>query len=391
MLGKNKPSVLVLGAGINALGIIRSFAKTNIPVIAVSWYKDFAMSSRFCSYKICPHPLNKKELLDFLIEYSVNIGHKPVLFATSDLFLLPVIEFKQELSNYYHIPFSDRKNLWKLLKKEHLYSLAEENNIPCPKTIVAGNNIELEKACNDIGLPLIIKPSVNINFSKILGAKAFVIKTKSELTNLLKLFSNPEIFNEQIIIQEFIPGEVTDLYTITCYSNRDREIMGYSIGHKIRQFPPETGTIISGKVVHVEEILESAKKFIQVSGFYGISNIEFKRDKRDNSYKLMEINPRSGVWNLSVLESGINLPLMAYKDILGEKIMPEFNKDSNLIWLISPLDLYYSIWGYKRKSYPDFKISFREWMKSIKGKKVEACFKWYDPLPFFKGLFMKYR
>ena len=43
----DKNNVIILGGGINALGIIRSFQKTDIPVVAMSWYKDYGMSSRF--------------------------------------------------------------------------------------------------------------------------------------------------------------------------------------------------------------------------------------------------------------------------------------------------------------------------------------------------------
>lgn len=383
--------VVVLGAGINGLGIIRSFAKTQIPVVAMSWYKDYGMYSRFCEGKICPNPLNEKALIEFLVDYAGQKQFKPVLFATSDLFLMPVVKHKKTLAEYYHIPVCDWDVLKPLIKKEYLYAFAEENRIPCPKTYVVRKDAELDEVEKYLSFPLILKPSVNIEFSKLLGEKAFILNSKSEFLEIKAKILKTDLCSKGLIFQEFIPGNVDDLYTITSYTDKSHQIQGYSIGHKIRQYPPETGTIVSGRIKHVNQILESAETFMKASRFYGISNIEFKRDERDGTYKLMEINPRTGVWNSSALACGINLPLMAYKDILGEKIQKESNHSKSLVWLIGPLDFYYSIWGYKSKGYPDYSNSFFKWFKSIKGDKVEATFKWNDMMPFIRGFFMKYR
>lgn len=72
--GKNQ--VVILGGGTNALGIIRSFEKTKIPVIAMSWYHDYGMSSRFCRSVLCPDPLDSKKLVDFLVNFGNfrNVG-----------------------------------------------------------------------------------------------------------------------------------------------------------------------------------------------------------------------------------------------------------------------------------------------------------------------------
>lgn len=394
MKNANRNKVVILGGGINAMGIVRSFEKTDIPVVVMSWYKDSAMTSRFCKSEICPNPIDKEKLVDFLIQYGEKQTSKTVLFATSDLFLMPIVEFKEKLSKYYHIPVCDWDLLSKLIEKEYLYSFVEKLGIPCPKTINVYKIDDFDVVKESLALPIIIKPSVNINFSRLLGSKAFILKTKKELDDIIQKISETNLCSEKIIAQEYIPGEPTELYTITSYANKDHEITGYSIGHKIRQFPPQTGTIVSGHVIHIEEILKHAETFIKETKFYGISNIEFKKDARDGSYKLMEINPRTGLWNLSVLESGVNLPMQAYNDVLGIPIEKEFNKNDELIWYILPIDLYYALWGNKKKGFPQYAITYKAWRKSVRKKGVkcvDALFKWYDPIPFFKGLLLKYR
>jgi D-aspartate ligase len=383
-------SVFILGSHINALGIVRSFQSTKIKVVILDFEKNLAGFSRYAHFIKCPHPSDKKRFTEFIKKQTSNEILKPVLFITTDVFLNLVIDEFELLKELFHLPLDKAENLRQLLKKDVLYPLAEKLGVSCPKTFIVKNKSDLDLIPEKLHYPIIVKPSLNIRFGKVLGEKAFKLKHIEDFRNITKKIILNELWEDILIFQEFIDGDVTDLYTITSYANKESEIIGYSIGHKIRQNPPETGTIISGKVIHEEEILEEAKSFIKKTSYYGLSNIEFKRDKKDNKFKLMEINPRTGAWNLSALSCGINLPLMFYKDVTGIAIKPEFNHSAIIIWLITPIDFYYSLIGFKRKGFSNFHLSFKEWLKSIKGKKVDACFNWHDPMPFFVGLIKKF-
>lgn len=381
MKDNRKKAVIVLGGNINGLGIVRSFQKTMIPVYVLIQEKDFIKWSRFCKIVQCPDP-KQEGFVTFLYRFCSSFSVKPVVFATSDVFLIPLIHNKKLLNEVAYIPTCDQFLFDKLIEKKYLYSFAEEVGIPCPRTkTILAEKIDMSVA-EGMLYPLIVKPSVNITFQKTFGQKAFLANNADELSRFV---SNVKKHNYEgsLIIQEYIPGDMTTLYTITSYVDQKHQIRGYSIGHKIRQYPAKTGTITAGLVEHVESILEMSKRFVTAVGFYGISNIEYKYDNRDGLYKLMEINPRTGLWNLSVLESGVNLPLMAYRDILGEPILDESNPKVHLIWAYTLFDMLVSLNGYKSNGEPEETLSFSQWRKSLKGyRKVDAIFKWYDPLPF---------
>jgi len=374
-------TVIVLGGGINGLGIVRSFQKKNIPVFVLTAEKDFIRFSRFCKTDICPDP-KTEDFVGFLYQYCKKISNKPVVFATADVFLIPLIRNKKKLEEVAYIPTCDQDLFDKLIEKTCLYRFAEEVGVACPKTKnLLAEEIDMTIA-DGMLYPLIVKPSVNITFQKTFGQKALLISTKDELSDFVRKVRSKS-YKGPLIIQEYIPGDMTTLYTITSYADKNSQIRGYSIGHKIRQYPAKTGTITAGLVEHVEYIVEMSKRFIGAIGFYGISNIEYKYDKRDGLYKLMEINPRTGLWNLSVLESGINLPLMAYNDILGKAIYDESNPKVRLIWAYTVFDMLISIHGYKSNGDLEESLSFRQWRNSIKGcRKVDAIYRWNDPLPF---------
>jgi predicted ATP-grasp superfamily ATP-dependent carboligase len=375
----NNP-VVILGGNINGLGIVRSFQETNIPVYVLIEEKDFISHSRFCKTVRCPQP-SEIAFVDFLYQFCKGFKCHPVLFATSDAFLLPLIQNKKRLEKVSYIPTCDWEIFSKLIEKRFLYSFASSVGVACPKTIDVNSKVFNEHSVEGMLYPLIIKPSVNIVFRKTFGQKALLVKDNMELLSFIEKVKATG-YEDTLIVQEFIPGDMTTLYTITSYADKLNEIRGYSIGHKIRQYPAKTGTITAGLVEHVPAILDMSREFVKKVGFYGISNIEYKYDSRDGQYKLMEINPRTGLWNLSVLESGVNLPLMAYNDILGKTIEDQCNEKGRLIWAITLFDMFVSLKGYRSNGEPEEALSYTQWRKSLKGcRKVDAIFRWNDPIP----------
>ena len=372
--------VIILGGNINGLGIVRSFQKTDISVYVFIQQKDFITHSHFCKTVMCPDP-KSDDFEGFLYQYCKGMTNKPVIFATADVFLIPLIRNKKKLEEVAYIPTCDQELFDKLIEKKYLYQFAEQVGVACPKT----KNLlaeEIDMTITDGMLyPLIVKPSVNITFQKTFGQKALLMDNPKDMRQFISEVQNKKYVGP-LIIQEYIPGDMTTLHTITSYADRNSEIRGYSIGHKIRQYPARTGTITAGLVEHVEDILDMSKRFVKAVGFYGISNIEYKYDERDGLYKLMEINPRTGLWNLSVLESGVNLPLMAYRDILGETISDECDKEKKLIWAITLFDLLVSLRGYKANGEAEYALSYKAWRRSLSGtRKVDAIFRWNDPMP----------
>lgn len=379
----NTNPVIILGSGINALGIVRSLATTNIPIYILDSRKDIAVYSKYVKKFI---EIEDKKFIESFKKTLQKFSKHPVIFPTTDFYLYTLLKNASEFKDQCLIPISDWTIVSPLLEKEFLYDLAKSHDIPHPITEVTNNASEIYEKANNIGLPVVIKPSLTTGFAQEIGEKAPIIFTIEKLKETCNIITESSFKNSPMVIQEYIPGEVEDLHTITCYADRNNNIRGYSIGHKIRQSPPITGTIISGKVEHVEAILDAAKKLIKASGFHGISNIEFKYDKRDGKYKLIEINPRTGIWNLSSYKAGINLPLMAYKDCFEKDFENECNNECSLIWMDTPVDLYNTLIGFKHKGHPEYCLSFSQWLTSIKGRKVDAIFDIKDIRPFIHSL-----
>src|SRR6476659_3698354 len=124
------------------------------------------------------------------------------------------------------------------------------------------------------------------------------------------------------MVQERIPGGDDELYTLGSYLRADGEALGLFSGRKLRQTPPGVGTCRVGEAVWVEEVVQQGLTLLHALGFHGLSQVEFKRDPRDGSFRLMEINPRLWQWHGLASACGVDLPRIAYEDLVGERSLP---------------------------------------------------------------------
>lgn len=380
------PVGVILGGYVNGLGLVRSLGQAGIPSIVIDCEKNIASQSKYvCNSFICPHPVEKTPaFIEFMIEVGKQLPNKGVIFCTNDIWLIPISKYQEHLKPYYLYPMSSWDIIERCEDKAQLYNLATEAGILHPKTITLNSIDELENYEGDLPYPCVLKPSITVGFMETLGTsrRTLHIETAEEMVYWKKRINDVGLIDTPLILQELIPGGAENLYTLTAYSNRDGDILAYSTGHKIRQNPPDAGTIVSGRVTPEPELFRLGKKLIKAAGYYGISNTEFKKDPRDGKFKLIEINPRPGMWNYSVMASGINLPYMAYEEVHGRTVSPVGSTEQELIWILGVMDFYLSLYGYKKKGFSEYSMNLWQWLRTIRGaKRVEAIFKLSDPLP----------
>jgi predicted ATP-grasp superfamily ATP-dependent carboligase len=137
------------------------------------------------------------------------------------------------------------------------------------------------------------------------------------------------------MVQELIPGGDDELYSLGSYLRADGEALGLFSGRKLKQVPPLIGTCRVGEAVWVQDVVDAGLRLLRGLRFHGISQVEFKRDPRDGRYKLMEVNPRLWQWHGLAAACGVDLPLIAYRDLTGEPVEPVSMNGARRTWSIS--------------------------------------------------------
>jgi predicted ATP-grasp superfamily ATP-dependent carboligase len=172
---------------------------------------------------------------------------------------------------------------------------------------------EARSAADEIGLPVLVKPEQHVGFKQRFRRQAFRCETMEEVD---EAYTRAKEFEP--MVQELIPGGDDTLYTVGSYLDRNGRPLGVFSGRKLRQTPPGVGTCRVGEALWVQDAVDAALLLLAAFDYVGLSQVEFKRDPRDGGFKLMEINPRLWQWHGLATACGVDLPRIAYDDLVGE-------------------------------------------------------------------------
>ena len=194
--------------------------------------------------------------------------------------------------------------------------LLSELAIPQPQGRAVTNIEEGVKAANEIGYPVLVRPSF------VLGGRAMQIVAKEEhLRHYLKTAVDIDE-DKPVLVDKYICGKEVEIDAICDGTDvfvpgimELVERTGVHSGDSISVYPTFS---ISDKVKSI--ILEYAKKLGIGIGIIGLFNIQFIVDKEENVY-IIEVNPRSSR-TVPFLSKATGYPLadIATKVILGKSL-----------------------------------------------------------------------
>jgi len=327
-----RPAVVCEVGWVNGLGAIRSLGRAGVPVVATD-YRDFAIGFR-SSYAfpvLAPDPVKDEEgFISAMLELGDAIGQPAPIFPTHDEHLNALARHKQELGDRFRYPFPAWDVLEPLQSKRHQIETAESIGVAAPTTLHPGSLDECRSAADEIGFPVLIKPSDNIVFKRLYRRQAFLCERPEELQRAYELAAPYEP-----MVQEFIPGGDDLLWTLGAYVGADGEALATFSGRKLRQTRENMGSARVGEARWDEEVVSSGLELLRALRFHGIAQVEWKRDPRDGRLKLIEVNPRLWQWHGLAAACGADVTLAAYWDLVGERRPPKQTKGCSKRWSIS--------------------------------------------------------
>lgn len=377
----DKPIALVFGLGINGLGVVRSLGRRGIPIIGLDPNPiQIGLFSRYCKGIVCPDPTKQEEeYVNLLLTLGEMMNTKGVIIQSEEADILTILKYKNRLSKYYRIPIADFDIIEKLADKGKFYKMLEKLGMAHPKTYFPSDISEVKKISKKITYPYIIKPVFSLEFSEEFNIKCFKANCSEEL---IEAYSIAVSSGHEVIIQEVIPGSDTNLHLVNAYVNHASEPLGIFTFRRVRQYPHGFGNGTLCVSVWMPEIAELCTSFLKKIKYHGIIDAELKKDPRDNKFKFIEINPRTGWQNRLAARCGVDLPYMAYMDAIEETVEKTISKREGVKWLYMFYDLMSSF-----ESISKHELTVIKWIDSLKGEKEYAIFVWDDPLPFFVSLF----
>jgi D-aspartate ligase len=329
--GKGTAVVAEVG-WVNGLAAIRSLGRQGLRVLAVD-HRPYALGfrSRYAEPRLTPDPFeDEAAFIAALRALAEETDDVLPIFPTHDEHANAIARHAGELGERYRFPFPSWDVLERIQSKRHQLDTAESIGFPIPRTLHPRSAEEARAAGEEIGFPLVVKPSANVGFRRTHRAQLFRCETPEELA---RAYEDAAPFEP--MVQELIPGGAEAMYTLGSYLDRDGQALGLFSGRKLSQTHGFTGTARIAEAVWVEEVVEQGLALLRALHFHGISQVEVIRDPRDGQYKLIEVNPRLWQWHSLAAACGVDLPWVAYRDLTGDPLPPARMTGDGKRWAIT--------------------------------------------------------
>jgi len=119
----------------------------------------------------------------------------------------------------------------------------------------------------------------------------------------------PAMDPDELILQEYIPGDSYGYFGLFNRGDPRAEFM-----HKrLRSYPITGGASSCAIGVRDDELRDIGELLLSTLNWHGVAMAEFKKDRRDGRYRLIEMNPKFwGSLDLAI-SSGVDFPYLAAK------------------------------------------------------------------------------
>jgi predicted ATP-grasp superfamily ATP-dependent carboligase len=372
------PPALILKTGRypvhhGGLGIVRSLGRLGIPVYTIAEdHLTPAGTSRYLtgSFVWNAGDLPRPQMLEALAGIGRKLNRPTILIPTDDLGAILIAEESATLRQWFVFPDILPGTPRNLANKGMLYTLCRQMGVPCPNTLVPTSLADANEFAETVRFPVVVKAAAAWLDPTL---RVSIVPTQRELVDV---WHRAEISRaKNLLIQEYIPhGEDWFFHG---YCNGASECLAGFTGMKVRSFPPQTGITTLGKSVTNDVLLDQAETLLKAISYAGITDIDYRFDKRDQKYKLLDFNPRIGAqFRVFVDENSVDVVRALYRDLTGQTIRRS-RQVAGRVFVVEPHDLRACVSYIWRGD-----LSVYAWLRSFSGRKEFAWFSWDDPLPF---------
>jgi D-aspartate ligase len=365
---------VVIGGDYQGLGIVRSLGRHGVPVCVVDDEFSIARASRFVRDHIrVPGLRTEKELLDALALAHGRFGLSGwVLYPTREENVAGIAANRDALQREFRVPTPELTSIQHAWDKRESYRLAERLSIPVPRTWFPQSEEELTAI--ELDGPMVLKPAIKEHFFYATHAKAWRANTTAELLTAFRRATKIMPACE-VIVQEMIPGGGEQQYAYCAFFRKGCPVASMTVRRR-RQHPSDFGRASTYvETISLPEIAEPSCRFLTAIAYYGLVELEYKRDPRDGVYKLLDVNARTWGYHSVGGPAGVDFPYLLFRDQIGAPV-EEAHARSGVRWIRLSTDVPNALRDILAGS-----LRPGEYLRSLRGVHTEAVFSLSDPLP----------
>jgi predicted ATP-grasp superfamily ATP-dependent carboligase len=367
------PGVVILGGAHNALALARSFGRKGVPVTLVTDDHPLPKYSRYVERRIDWPGAKSADAATWLVELAARNGFQNwLLLPCADHEVRLVAENRTLLRTCFQILGNEWDDLQHLCNKQLLAQAAEKAGVAVPKSYDV-NSVE-DATRIGVEFPVILKPAMRMSRNALTSAKAWRADNRDELIEMYRRAAALQ-GEDGVVVQEYIPGGGEAQFSYAALWFRNAPVAELA-ARRTRQYPVDFGyTSTFVEIVANDTVMDMSRKLLSSIGFEGLVEVEFKRDDRTGTYKVLDVNPRAWSW-LSLCEAGGFDFATSFADILSGTAKPVQLATPGHAWVHVSRDAAAALHLLARGQ-----LNLGEWLKQYRQKLTYAIFAADDPLP----------
>ena len=268
----------------------------------------------------------EKEFLKALDDFHQRHSHKKIiLISTNETYTEFISKNQTKLNDSFRFIVPSINIIKSLTNKEKFYKTYAKENLLFPKTIYYDCQKKPTLEIKDFSFPVVVKPSNVVSYNHLRFSDKHKIYKAKNLSELETIINNIILggYQDKLIIQEFIPGDDSNLFDAVVYVNTKGKVEFISFAQiglqeRTKSMVGNAAVLINGFNTTKGNVLKQVKeikKFMEKINYRGFAEIDMKYDLRD-SFKVLEINARQGRCSYYVSALGKNLVKTIVDDVL---------------------------------------------------------------------------
>jgi predicted ATP-grasp superfamily ATP-dependent carboligase len=365
---------LVMGANYRALGVIRSLARRDIPAWLIrSDHHRIARFSRYASRVLAWPDVGDSQGVEYLLEVAARHGlHGWTLIPTDDRTAAVLARHRDALAERFVVAAPDWEQMRWAYDKRLTYELATKLRISQPRTwFPSSHDAARRVACE---FPAILKPAIKREQNRFTEAKAWLVTSADELGQAYDA-ARELVPAEDIMIQELIAGGGGSQLSYAALAERG-QVLASITACRTRQYPMDFGEASTYvETIDCPDAAEPARRLIEAIGYSGLVEVEFKRDRRDGTPRLLDVNARVWGWHTLGARAGVDFSYLEWRMRHGQRV-PHIEARPGVRWVRTATDVPTAVGEIAAG-----RMRVRDYARSLRPPLEDAVFAMDDPLP----------
>ena len=362
----------------SALGTIRSLGRVGIPVFAIQRQSCICSGvSRYLAGRFLwrTDVQDRDRFLEGMARIGKILDRPTILVSADDLSAILIAEHADELASLFIFARPPTTLPRTLANKRCLYELCHRLGIACPHTVFPHSREELLDLAAQIQFPSVVKATEPWLLPKGIKSTA-IVSTRQELIDYYDNFwcQAPAT---TLMIQEMIPASSSEDWFVHGYCDDQSNAMAIFTGVKLRSYPAFAGPTTLGRAVRNDALRQQAIDLFSAIGYRGIMDLDYRLDRRDGRYNLLDFNPRLGAqFRLFEDHDGIDVVRALHLDLTGRGVRSGPQIEGRK-FIVEIQDLLASFSYYRSGD-----LRIKDWLLSVRGVQEGAWYAADDPFPF---------